>query len=406
MKSSEKSKKALVEDLLTRGVEDVIELEELRKLLLSDKKLRVKHGIDPTGPKIHLGRAATLRKLKAFQDLGHKIVLIVGDFTAQVGDPSDKMEKRPMLMADDIKRNLKDYRKQLGKIIDFSKVELHFNSKWLKKLNFQEITELAESFSVQQMLGRRNFKDRYTKREEISLREFLYPLMQGYDSVAIKADVEIGGSDQLFNLMAGRTIQKHYGLKEQNILTTEMLDGTDGRKMSTSWGNVITIMDEPADMFGKVMSINDGLIGKYALLCTDMSENDIREIERAMKAKELNPRDAKSELAYQIVSIYHGARKAKKAQKEFTNVFTKKELPEKIDIKILDKKTYSITELLVATGMAPSKSEARRLIVQGGVHFDGKKILDTEKKIKLSIKTILLQVGKRRFLEVRSRKSV
>jgi tyrosyl-tRNA synthetase len=215
-----------------------------------------------------------LRKLRAFQDLGHIVVFIIGDFTAQIGDPSDKLEKRPMLTAEAIKHNLKTYKEQVGKIIDLSKAEFHYNSTWLSKLRFQEIAELAESFSVQQMTARRNFKDRFDKGEEVSLREFLYPLMQGYDSVAINADVELGGFDQLFNVKAGRVVQKHYGKPEQDVLTVQMLEGTDGRKMSSSWGNIIAIVDEPNDMYGKIMSVRDDLLTKYFLLCTDLSEEE------------------------------------------------------------------------------------------------------------------------------------
>ncbi|MDD5711091.1 MAG: tyrosine--tRNA ligase [Candidatus Colwellbacteria bacterium] len=400
-KSSGESKKDLVERLLTRGVESVVDFGELQKLLLSSKSLRVKHGIDPTGPKIHLGRAVALRKLKTFQELGHRIVLIVGDFTAKIGDPSDKLEKRPMLTAAQIKQNLQTYRKQLGKVVDLSKAEFYFNSQWLKKLNFQEIAELAESFSVQQMLVRRNFKERYTRGEEISLRELLYPLMQGYDSVAVKADVEVGGSDQLFNLIAGRVIQKHYGQKEQSILTTKMLDGTDGRKMSTSWGNVINIADEPNDMFGKVMSINDELISQYALLCTSIPEETIAENDRKIKAGEINPRDVKFMLATEIVALYYGQKQAQRAGEQFIRVFTTKALPEKIETQLLNNKNYEINKLLVETNMASSRSEAQRLVIQGGVKLDGKKVSNSEQRVKISAKPILLQVGKRRFLKIR-----
>jgi tyrosyl-tRNA synthetase len=402
-RSSRGNKKDLINKLLNRGVESIVEFSELQKQLLSGRRLRVKHGIDPTGPKIHLGRAVALRKLRAFQDLGHKVVLIVGDFTARVGDPSDKLEKRPMLTADQIRRNLKTYRKQLSQIIDLSRAEIHFNSRWLKKLGFQEISELAESFSVQQMLVRRNFKERYTRGTEISLREFLYPLMQGYDSVAVKADVEVGGADQLFNLIAGRIIQKHYGQKEQNILTTKMLSGTDGRKMSTSWGNVITITDEPNDMFGKVMSINDELISQYSLLCTDIPEEEIFENERRMGAGEVNPRDTKLDLATEIVAIYHGEKKAQRARAEFIKIFALKERPERVETKALGEKKYEITRLLVETGLAPSRSEARRLIIQGGVRIDDKKVSDIEKTIKISVNPVLLQVGKRRFVQIKLR---
>src|SRR3989338_3818860 len=219
-----------IDELLARGVEEIFVKEHLREALLSGRQLRIKLGIDPTGPAIHLGRAIPLRKLRAFQDLGHKAVLIIGDFTAKIGDPSDKLAKRPMLSEKQIKENLKTYKKQLGKIVDLKNAEFKFNSKWLGKLGFREISQLAESFSVQQMLARRNFKERFQAGDEIGLRELTYPLMQGYDSVAVKADVELGGFDQLFNLKAGRIIQKHYGQKEQDILTLQMLEGTDGRK--------------------------------------------------------------------------------------------------------------------------------------------------------------------------------
>ena len=263
---------------MERGVTSIVDRAHLENALDSGKTLRIKLGIDPTGPNIHLGRAIALRKLCAFQNLGHQAVLIVGDYTALIGDPSDKLSKRPMLTKTDVKKNLKNYKKQIGKILDLKKTEFRFNSNWLSKLKFQEISQLAESFSLQQMVERRNFKDRLDKREEISLHEFLYPLMQGYDSVAVKSDVELGGFDQLFNLHAGRVIQRHYGQKEQDLITVEMLEGTDGRKMSTTWGNVVTILDEPNDMFGKLMSLHDELIPKYLLLCTNTKEGEIEKI--------------------------------------------------------------------------------------------------------------------------------
>src|SRR3989344_7033817 len=237
-----------IQHLLNRGVEEIFVRENLEKKLASRKPLRIKLGFDPTGPRIHIGRAIILRKLREFQDLGHIAVFVVGDFTARIGDPSDKLQKRPKLTVSEIKRNLMTYREQVGKILDLRKAEFHYNSKWLSVLKFEEITELAESFSVQQMSSRRNFKERTERGEEISLREFLYPLMQGYDSVAVSSDIEIGGFDQLFNLKAGRTVQKRYSQKEQDIMTTSMLLGTDGRKMSSSWGNVISLLDNKEEM--------------------------------------------------------------------------------------------------------------------------------------------------------------
>ncbi|HUY69704.1 MAG TPA: tyrosine--tRNA ligase [Candidatus Tyrphobacter sp.] len=399
MKSSKRVSEA-IDELLSRGVTEIIDRTHLRKVLLAGKPLRIKLGIDPTGPRIHLGNAVIIRKLRDFQRLGHKAVFIVGDFTAQIGDPSDKLAKRPMLTALEVKANLKSYRDQLSKIIDLSRAEFVFNSRWLSKLTFKEVALLAETFTVQQMLARRNFKERYEKGTEISIREFLYPLMQGYDSVEVKADVEIGGFDQLFNVMAGRTIQQFYGQKPQDILTGEMLEGTDGRKMSKSWGNVINITDEPNDMFGKVMSVRDDLIIKYFTLTTDVSLEEIKIFEKDLKSGKLNPRDAKARLAREIVSLYHGDAAAKKAEAEFDKVFRTKGLPSEIKTKKLTKPVFELAELLVATRLAKSKSEAARLIGQGGVKIDGIEQSDFREKISLSKEGVLIQVGKRNFLRV------
>lgn len=377
-----------IEEILSTGVEDIFVKEELKKKLLSGKVLRVKFGIDPTGPKIHLGRAVPLRKLREFQNLGHKAVLIVGDFTATIGDPSDKLEKRPMLTEKQIKTNMKDYKKQLGKIIDLKKAEFFYNSKWLGKLGFKEISELAESFSVQQMSNRRNFKDRIDKNEEISLREFLYPLMQGYDSVAVRSDVEIGGFDQLFNLKAGRAVQKHYNMEEQDVLTVSMLEGTDGRKMSTSWGNIVTIVDEPSDMFGKIMSIKDELIPKYFKLCTD-----IKDIPQNQ-----NPRDLKMRLAFEIVKIYHGEKKAKEAQESFINTFQKKEIPETME-EIKADTGEAIGEILVKNKILSSKSEWRRLVLENAIHDLVKNTNITDVNLKV-LENLTLKIGKKRFVKI------
>jgi len=314
---------ARIDELLERGIEDILVKEELKKELLSGKQLRIKLGIDPTGPKIHIGRAIPLRKLREFQKLGHQVVLIVGDFTAQVGDASDKSEKRPMLTRALIDENLRDYKSQISKILDISKTEFVYNNDWLSKLTFSEVVTLSECFSVQQMLARRNFKDRYENGVEISLREFLYPIMQGYDSVAIKADVEIGGFDQLFNLKAGRDIQAHFGMAKQNILTGTMLEGTDGRKMSTSWGNIISIVDDPHMMFGKIMSLRDDLIIKYFTLCTDLTLEEIEEKKKRLENGE-NPRDIKMELGIALVTLYHNDKEANLAKQSFVETFQKR----------------------------------------------------------------------------------
>lgn len=388
-----------IREILERGTEDVIEKNHLEKGLKSGKKLRVKFGIDPTGPKIHLGRAVPLRKLKAFQDLGHQIVLIVGDFTATIGDPSDKLSKRPMLTKEDVKKNMKSYKEQLGKILDIKKTELHYNSRWLDKLNLRKTAELAESFSLQQMEQRRNFKERMDKNEGVSLRECLYPLMQGYDSVVVKADVEIGGFDQLFNLKAGRIIQKHYNQPEQDILTTKMIEGTDGRKMSTSWGNVINIVDEPNDMFGKIMSMKDDLILPYFWLGTDARKEQYDDFEKRLKQGD-NPRNIKMELGKRIVELYHSKKEGEEAAAEFEKIFSKKELPTDMPEYIVASDQIALVDLLVQTKLSSSKGEARRVISQGGVKIDQKAIVDIQVILQIPEQGVILQCGKRHFVKV------
>lgn len=390
-----KTEKGKIEELLTRGVEDVFVLEDLKAKLLSGEQLRIKLGIDPTGPKIHLGRAVILRKLREFQKLGHQAVLVIGDFTAQIGDASDKTEKRPMLTRAQIDENIKDYKNQIGKIIDVSKTEFVYNNDWLSKLSFSDVVKMADCFSVQQMLARRNFKDRYDKGVEISLREFLYPMMQGYDSVAIKADVELGGFDQLFNLKAGRTMQEYFGQPKQNIMVGTMLEGTDGRKMATSWGNVITVVDEPFDMFGKVMSIRDDMIIKYFTLCTDVSLKEISKIEKEMKAG-ANPRDIKMRLANELVTLYHTEKDAALAKNSWIETFQKGKAPEDI----LEIKTTSETEIagiLIENGIVSSKTEWRRLVNDKAVtDIEGNEITDPKEKAR----NVTLKIGKKRFVKL------
>lgn len=389
-----------VTELLTRGVEEVVVREHLEPRLRAGKPLRVKLGIDPTGPNIHLGRAITLWKLRAFQDLGHKVVLIIGDFTALIGDPSDKLSKRPMLTPEQVEANLKDYKAQMGKILDLTQVEWRRNSEWLAKLSLIETARLAESFSFQQMAQRRNFKDRLKQDQDISLREFMYPMMQGYDSVVVKADVELGGNDQLFNLLAGRQVQKHYGVQEQDIMTIQMLEGTDGRKMSTSWGNVVNVTDEPNEMYGKLMALKDELIPKYLLLTTRLPEPEILELTRQLK-QGANPKLIKSRLAQEVVALYHSARAATQAAQEFDRVHKSKEAPSKIpQVKLpTGKKTMPVTELLVYTKLAASKSEAKRLVEQGGVKVSNKLVKDWQAAINLKPGTVI-QVGSRRFVNL------
>ncbi|MFA5132254.1 MAG: tyrosine--tRNA ligase [Candidatus Paceibacterota bacterium] len=386
---------AKIDELLTRGVEDIIVKEEFKKELMSGKVLRIKLGVDPTGPKIHLGRAIPFRKLREFQKLGHQVVFIVGDFTAQIGDASDKTEKRPGVTRAQIDENLKDYKSQISKILDLSKTEFVYNNDWLSKLTFGEVSTLAECFSVQQMLARRNFKDRFDQGTEISLREFLYPLMQGYDSVAVKADAEIGGFDQLFNLKAGRIIQEHFGMPKQNIITFSMLEGTDGRKMSTSWGNVITVVDEPFDMFGKLMSVRDDLIVKYFTLCTDISLSDIAAIEQEMKDG-VNPRDIKMRLATEIVTMYHSDMAASLAKMSWIETFSKGGVPESIP-EIVTTGEKELADVLIENGIVSSKTDWRRLVEDGAVaDTEGVKITDT----KVKAYNVTLKIGKKRFVKI------
>lgn len=385
--------------LLEENVVEVIEKEHLRGKLKSGKPLRIKFGIDPTSPHIHLGRAIPLRKLRDFQKYGHTIVLIIGDFTAQIGDASDKTGKRPMLSRETIKDNLKTYKAQIGKILDVGKIEFRSNSTWLEKLMLHESMELAEIFSVQQMLARRNFSERHERGDEISLREFMYPLLQGYDSVAVKADLEIGSTDQLFNLKAGRLIQARYGQEPQDILMTEMLEGPDGRKMSSSWGNVVNIDDAPNDMFGKLMSVKDELIVKYLSLSTDLPREEIQLLEDRMKKGE-NPKQAKLVLALEVTSIYHGAKRAMQAREEFERVFEKKGAPKDISTISLASGEYDPLELLLRLELVKSKSEARRLIRGHAVRV-GDKLLDSESEPITITSGLIIKAGKFKFVKIK-----
>ncbi len=387
--------KKRIDELLIRGVEDIFVKEELEKALLSGKQLRIKLGIDPTGPKIHLGRAIPLRKLREFQKLGHQVILIVGDFTAQVGDASDKTDKRPMLTRAQIDENLRDYKSQISKILDISKTEFVYNGDWLSKLSFEEVTRLAECFSVQQMLARRNFKDRYDNGVEISLREFLYPIMQGYDSVAVKSDVELGGFDQLFNLKAGRVMQEYFGQPKQSVFTCQMLEGTDGRKMSSSWGNIIAIVDDPNMMFGKVMSLRDDLIVKYFLLCTDVSLEEIQNIEKDL-TNGVNPKDIKMRLAVELVTLYHTEKDATLAKNSWIETFEKGGIPDVVQ-EIVSTGEKELADILVAEGIVTSKTDWRRLVQEGAVN-------DVEKGEVKDPKVIAyngtFKIGKKRFVKI------
>lgn len=385
----------IIDEILTRGVEEVIDRKNLETKLRSKKKLRIKLGIDPTSKNIHIGRAVALWKLRALQELGHKIVIIVGDFTALIGDTSDKDSERPALSKKQVKENLKGYIQQVGLILDLKKTETHYNSKWLKKLGYLEIAEQANLFSLHEFEARENISKRMKSGQRVGLREVLYPLMQGYDSVAIKADVEVGGTDQRFNLLAGRTMQKYYKQQPQDIMTFQLLEGTDGRKMSSSWGNVINITDSPEQIFGKTMSITDSLIIKYFTLCTQVAIRTIKQIETDMDSGLLNPRIAKAMLGIELVAMYHGRKAAEKAAADFDRVHKDRQTPE--DIKTFKLSGQNLTKALVGAGLAKSSSDARRLILQGGVKVHGVVIKDPMTPVS---KGDIVQVGKRNFARI------
>ncbi|MCX7589848.1 MAG: tyrosine--tRNA ligase [Patescibacteria group bacterium] len=393
------TKRQKINHLLEHNVVDIIDKKHLEKNLLSAKKLRVKHGIDPTGKNIHIGRAVVLWKLREFQELGHKIILIIGDFTAQIGDPSDKLAKRPFLDEHEIKQNMKNYLSQIGKILDLSKCEIHHNSKWLKKLNFKDISKLADIFTIQQMLERRNFAERFKNNQEISLRETLYPIMQGYDSVAVKADLELGGADQLFNLHAGRKIQEFFGQKPQDILTTKMLLGLDGRKMSTSWGNVININDSPDEQYGKIMSMRDEMIPEYLTITTNLPESKINELLKLFQEQKINPKEIKKIIAFNIVNLYWGKTAAQKAENNFEKLFVKKEITEDIPILKIKKSENMAIDVVLLSRVVKSKSEAWRLILQGGLKINNQKIEDPKKVINLKNNDII-KIGKHQFFKI------
>jgi len=339
-----------------------------------------------------------LWKLKKFQELGHKIVFIIGDFTAQIGDPTGRLTARKPLTKKEIKENMKTYKNQLGKILNLKKTEIVYNSKHLSTMSFTEIYRISHFFSANQILERDMFQERKEKGRPIWLHEFFYPVFQAYDSVAVKADVEIGGNDQLFNMMMGRQLQPHFNQPPQDILTMRLLSGTDGRKMSKSFGNYIGIQETPNEMYGKIMSIKDELITDYFELCTFVPMEEISEIEKQIKAG-ANPRDFKAKLAFEVVKIYHGERVARKAEEEFNQVFKEKRLPSEVKKYRLKNKSYKIIDLLVKTKLVKSRAEARRLVEQRGVKIDGEIIDNWQKEVEIH-KGMIIQVGPRRFVEL------
>ncbi|MBX7053623.1 MAG: tyrosine--tRNA ligase [Pyrinomonadaceae bacterium] len=391
-------------EFLKKGTVDVIREEDLRKKLersaKTGKPLRVKLGLDPTAPDIHVGHTVVIRKLKAFQDLGHTVIFLIGDFTGMIGDPSGKNVTRPPLSREEINVNAETYKRQMFKLLDPEKTELRFNGEWLDKFTAADFVKLCAKTTVKQILERDDFTKRMNEEKPISLHELLYPLVQGYDSVALEADVELGGTDQKFNLLMGRNLQREFGQEPQVIITTPLLEGLDGvNKMSKSLNNYIGIDEAPGEMFGKVMSISDELMWKYYELLTDLSPAEIADLKAAIANGE-NPRNLKVSLAKLIIRDFHSQADADAAEDEFVKRFVQKEVPDVIDERRIVAGTYPLSQLLADTGLAGSKGEARRLIEQGGVKVNSEKATAANADIVVNGEGILLQVGKRKFLKV------
>jgi tyrosyl-tRNA synthetase len=375
---------------------------KLKRSIREDKPLRIKQGFDPTAPDIHLGHTVCLRKLRQFQELGHQVVLIIGDFTGMVGDPSGRSETRPQLTRDEINRNAKTYQDQFFKVIDERKTEIHHNGEWFSRMSFEEIMHLASNFTLARMLERDDFSKRYKEQTPISIHELFYPLMQAYDSVMIKADVEIGATEQKFNLLAGRQIQEVYQQEPQVILTMPVLVGTDGQqRMSKSLGNYIGVAEPPGEIFGKIMSISDEQIYNYFELVTDVDTDELIRIKKELKEGKTNPMILKKRLGKEIVRMYYSQDEAERACEEFERVFSKKELPEDIPVKHLeyDQPDIWIGHYLVKAGCANSTSEIKRLIKQGGLYIDNERINDENFKVPVAGEK-LVRMGKRRFFRV------
>ena len=395
-----------IKNLLTHNAEEVIIKTDLEKKLNSGKKLRIKLGCDPSRPDLHLGHSIVLKKLKEFQDLGHQVVFIIGDYTGMIGDPSGKSKTRPALSSKEVKKNAKSYFAQVGKILDIKKTEIRYNSEWFSKLNFEDTLKLLSFFTVARILERDDFSKRLKGGIDIATSEMLYPVMQAYDSIMIKSDVEIGGTDQKFNMLAGRDLQRKMNMPEQNVLTTPLLVGLDGKeKMSKSLDNYISITEEPNSMFGKIMSISDEMIFYYFKLLTNLSENELTKIESELKDPSKNPRDIKVELAKNIITIYHDKRSAEKAEEEFNKIFRDKKKPTNIESWEPQATNYKLVDLLVKTRLSESTSNARRLVQQGGVKINDVVQKDFEKKIEIKDK-IIVQVGKRRFVKIKIKRKL
>jgi len=386
-----------IDEVLRRGVEEILPSREKLKSLMRKRKIRVYLGIDPTGKRLHLGHTIGLKKLQEFAELGHEAILVVGTGTVFAGDPSLRDSPRPLITSKEVRENIKNWKNQLKRVVDFSKVKIRYNGEWLLKLKLKDIIKIASHISAAKLFQREMFQRRLKRGDTVWTHEILYPLLQGYDSVALNVDLEIGGTDQTFNMLVGRELLKKMKNKEKFILTFPLILGIDGQPMSKTRGNCVWIEDSPEEMFGKLMSIPDSLIGDY-LLFTNLSLKEIQKIKRdLLKSK---PRQAKEELAKEVVAFYYGEGKARKAVEEFKRVFKEKKLPQKIpEIEIKEKK-INILDLLIKAKLLPSKSEAKRMILQGGVKINRKRISDWKTQIEIKKGTVI-QVGKRKFVKIK-----
>ncbi len=396
--------------VIRRGTAEIITEEDLRKKLVrsiqTKKPLKIKLGLDPTAPDIHIGHTVVLHKLRQFQELGHIVQLLIGDFTGRIGDPTGRSETRRQLTEEEVQKNAETYTRQLFKVLDQEKTEIHFNSKWLSSLSFSDVVELASKCTVARMLERDDFSKRYHSGQAISVHEFFYPLMQGYDSVALKCDIELGGTDQTFNLLMGRQLQRDYGQEEQVIITMPLLEGLDGvKKMSKSLGNYIGIDELPQEIYGKAMSIPDELMPKYFELTTDLSAEELDQIKEGLAEGKIHPRDGKMRLAHTLVRMYHGEEAANNAERHFRTVFQQRSLPKDIEEVVIEASELEegriwIVKLLSLLGLVSSNGEGRRMIQQGAVRINQERINDINSQIRLE-EGMVVQVGKRKFAKVK-----
>ncbi|WP_416180949.1 tyrosine--tRNA ligase [Chloroflexus sp.] len=387
-----------VSELLSRGVAEVIVESELRARLQSGTPLRLKQGFDPTKPDMHIGHAVGLRKLRAFQELGHQVVLIVGDWTAQIGDPSGRDETRTRLSAAEVRANAETYMEQFFRVVDRQRTEVRWQSEWFGQFTLENALDLAGRFTLAQMLSHETFRKRYETGAPLTILELMYPMLQAYDSVAIKADVEFGGTDQKFNILAGRELMAQLGMTPQQVFLVPLIPGTDGRKMSKTFNNTVDIRMPPAEMYGRIMSMSDEVLPLYFEVLTDVPMAEVHEMKTAMAAGQVNPRDLKMRLAREIVAQFHDPAAAAAAEAAFIRQFVERELPEDIPNFAIEAPT-GIVEVLVATGLAPSKSEARRLIDGGGVRVDGERVDEYTLTLNPGA-NVVVQVGRRKFVRV------